>query len=59
LPAERDQSWSVDAILEVMQRDKKAIAGRWRFVLPTRIGQVELVDDIEQSVLRMAMRSKV
>jgi 3-dehydroquinate synthase len=46
LPAERDQSWSVDAILEVMQRDKKAVDGRLRFVLPTRIGRVELVDSV-------------
>jgi 3-dehydroquinate synthase len=46
LPTAPDASWQVDAILEAMQRDKKTVAGRLRFVLPRRIGAVELVDSV-------------
>ncbi len=34
------------ALLAAMQHDKKAQAGRLRFVLPSRIGAVELVSDV-------------
>lgn len=33
-------------LLAIMRRDKKAISGNLRFVLPTRLGHVELVDGI-------------
>jgi 3-dehydroquinate synthase len=33
-------------LLRAMHRDKKASAGRLRFVLPDRIGRVELVGDV-------------
>jgi 3-dehydroquinate synthase len=33
-------------LLRVMHRDKKAAAGRLRFILPDRIGRVELVGDV-------------
>ena len=33
-------------LLAIMRRDKKAISGQLRFVLPTRLGHVELVDGI-------------
>lgn len=36
-------------MLEVMSRDKKVEHGRLRFVLPTRLGHVELVGDIQAS----------
>jgi 3-dehydroquinate synthase len=36
----------VQEVLDAMSYDKKAQAGRLRFVLPTRLGHVELVDDI-------------
>ena len=37
------------ALFDAMQHDKKAKGGRLRFVLPTRIGQVELVDDVAEA----------
>jgi 3-dehydroquinate synthase len=46
LPTAPDPSWRIDAILEAMQRDKKAVAGRLRFVLPKEIGAVELIDSV-------------
>ncbi len=40
------------AVVEAMRRDKKVAHGRLRFVLPTRIGSVELVQDVpEEDVL--------
>ncbi len=37
---------STDNLLSIMRRDKKAISGQLRFVLPNRLGHVELVDGI-------------
>ncbi|MBN2215922.1 MAG: 3-dehydroquinate synthase, partial [Pirellulales bacterium] len=36
-------------MIETMTHDKKAAHGRARFVLPTRLGQVELVDDVSEA----------
>jgi 3-dehydroquinate synthase len=46
------------ALVDAMKHDKKAQAGRLRFVLPSRIGEVELVgdvstDDVQQVVQQM------
>jgi 3-dehydroquinate synthase len=35
-----------------MYRDKKAEAGRLRFVLPDRLGHVELVADVDEQLVR-------
>jgi len=42
----------VDELLECMRHDKKAQAGRLRFILPNRIGSVELVEDVPESLVR-------
>lgn len=39
------------AILRHMRHDKKVEHGRLRFVLPSRIGHVEIVDDIDDGVV--------
>jgi len=44
-------------ILETMTHDKKVQHGKLRFVLPTRMGQVELVGDVEESDVRAALES--
>lgn len=41
-----DCRWEASAVLERMRLDKKSSAGRLRFVLPTRMGHVELVDGV-------------
>lgn len=47
----RPLGWSMDTLLPAMRIDKKAIAGRMRFVLPKRLGEVALFDDVpEQDV---------
>ncbi|MGH6783546.1 MAG: 3-dehydroquinate synthase family protein, partial [Sphingomicrobium sp.] len=49
---------NTNGLLDAMRHDKKAQAGRIRFVLPARIGAVELVgnvpmDDVQQVVQTM------
>src|SRR5262249_32696858 len=45
----RPERWPAAELLAVMRSDKKAVAGRLRFVLPTRLGQVALFDDVPES----------
>jgi len=47
---------SAAAILEAMQHDKKIVAGRLHFVLPTAIGATAIVDDVKEPELRAALR---
>jgi 3-dehydroquinate synthase len=44
-----------DALIELMYRDKKVERGTLRFVLPTRLGHVELVRDAKVSDIAAAM----
>jgi 3-dehydroquinate synthase len=44
-----------DALLDAMARDKKSQAGRLRFVLPTRLGHVELVGDVSNADARESL----
>jgi 3-dehydroquinate synthase len=46
-----------DALLATMARDKKTVGGRLRFVLPTRIGHVELVDGIDPAIVQAILNS--
>ena len=41
-----------DALLAAMQRDKKVEHGRLKFVLPNRLGHVELVGQIDAALVR-------
>jgi 3-dehydroquinate synthase len=44
-----------DRILRTMMHDKKVEHGRLRFVLPTRMGHVELVGDVDPDDVRAAL----
>ncbi len=46
-----------EAVLQVMQADKKVKQGRIRFVLPRRIGQAELTDQVELADVQAALAS--
>ncbi len=48
----RSGVWPTDALLATMRSDKKAVAGRLRFVLPRRIGAAELFDDVPEDDVR-------
>lgn len=52
LPTAPLPGWPIDAMIDVMRRDKKADAGKLRFVLPTRLGHVELVDGVPEVLVR-------
>ena len=44
------------AMFSAMQHDKKVRQGRIRFVLPSRLGHVELVDDVSPDDVRSALQ---
>ncbi len=44
-----------DALIEPMAHDKKVEHGKLRFVLPTRLGHVELVSDVDIAHVRAAL----
>jgi 3-dehydroquinate synthase len=44
-----------DELLELMYRDKKVERGKLRFVLPTRMGHVELVRDVLPDDIKAAL----
>jgi 3-dehydroquinate synthase len=49
------QPWPVDALVAAMRQDKKALAGRLRFILPQRLGEVALYDDIPETEVRQVL----
>jgi 3-dehydroquinate synthase len=52
LPTAPLRVWPADELIAAMYRDKKTEAGKLRFVLPTRMGHVELVDGISETLVR-------
>ncbi len=44
-----------DAMLAAMQRDKKVAHGQLRFILPTQVGHVDLVGDVDQAAVTKAI----
>jgi 3-dehydroquinate synthase len=44
-----------DSLLDRLNSDKKTIQGKVHFVLPTKIGAVEIVSEIKPAVIRQAM----
>jgi 3-dehydroquinate synthase len=47
---------STAQILEAMKHDKKVVAGRLHFVLPTAIGATTIVDDVTEQEIRKALK---
>jgi 3-dehydroquinate synthase len=52
LPTAVPTAWPADELIAVMRRDKKAVSGRLRFILPTRLGAVKLFDDVPEPLVR-------
>jgi 3-dehydroquinate synthase len=46
---------SARQMLDAMRHDKKVVAGRLHYVLPTAIGATAIVDDVTEKELRAAM----
>jgi 3-dehydroquinate synthase len=48
-------AWPVEDLVAIMRSDKKAVAGRLRFVLPRRLGDVALFDDVPEADVRRVL----
>lgn len=46
---------SVHTVMRAMMHDKKAVGGRKRFMLPTRLGEVKAIDNVEESLVRASL----
>src|SRR5262245_55900974 len=49
------EPWPPDGLLATMASDKKALGGRMRFILPRRMGEVALFDDVPEADVRKAL----
>lgn len=57
LPTAPPARWATDELIAVMRRDKKAVGGQMRFILPTRLGEVKLFDDVPEPLVRAVLES--
>jgi 3-dehydroquinate synthase len=48
--------WPIDDLLQTMRSDKKALAGRLRFILPRRLGEAALFDDVAEDDVRRVLQ---
>ncbi len=48
----------IGQILEAMRHDKKMVAGRLHFVLPTAIGATAIVDDVTEKEMTKALDAR-
>jgi 3-dehydroquinate synthase len=46
------KKWPIDDLIAVMRTDKKSVAGSLRFILPRRLGEVALFDDVPEADVR-------
>jgi 3-dehydroquinate synthase len=49
------ERWAIDDLLAAMRTDKKAEAGKLRFVLPKRLGEVALFEDVPEEDVRQVL----
>ncbi|MCI0681818.1 MAG: 3-dehydroquinate synthase [Gemmataceae bacterium] len=52
----RPLRWSPDELLATMRSDKKALAGKMRLILPRRLGEVALFDDLPETDIRAVLQ---
>jgi 3-dehydroquinate synthase len=52
LPVTVRPEWVIDDLIAVMKRDKKAAGGRMRFILPRKLGEVAMFDDVPEALVR-------
>jgi 3-dehydroquinate synthase len=43
-------------ILDAIRRDKKTVDGKTRFVLPVRLGEVRILDEVEPELVRLSVK---
>lgn len=49
------EPWPVGPLLATMHSDKKALAGKLRFILPRKLGEVALFDDVPEGDVRKVL----
>lgn len=54
-----DTSLSPEAVLSCMKLDKKTVAGKLRFILPTRVGHVEVVSDVSEVLVQQLLEQRL
>ena len=59
LPIRPLPEWDAEEMIDAMRRDKKSLAGKLRFILPTKLGHVELVEGIEEAAVRAVLSASV
>jgi len=47
----------VSRLLEFIKNDKKSSSGQTKFILPLKIGEVEIVDEVEEDLIRSSLTS--
>ncbi|MBD2484047.1 3-dehydroquinate synthase [Planktothrix sp. FACHB-1365] len=57
LPTQLPPGLNLDDILDSLQTDKKVKAGKVRFVLPTRIGEAIVTDQVTSDIIRQVLES--
>lgn len=57
LPLAPEKSWGQNELIATMRKDKKAMHGRMRFILPTRLGEVALFDDVPEEDVRAVLET--
>lgn len=59
LPTRLPPGWSHsdDSVIDRMKLDKKTVGGELRFVLPKRLGHVEIISDVAEADVRALLRS--
>ena len=55
LPLEAPNNMGLEAFIRHMKRDKKNLAGRLRFIVPTAIGHSEIRDDVTEAMLQQIL----
>ncbi len=55
LPLEAPANMNFSAFMQHIRRDKKNLAGKLRFIVPTAIGQSEIRDDVTQQALEQIL----
>ncbi len=50
--------WPVEELIATMRNDKKAVAGQLRFILPKRLGEVALFDDVQEKEVVEVLKAK-
>ncbi|AMV28284.1 3-dehydroquinate synthase [Gemmata sp. SH-PL17] len=58
LPIVPPAQWPTDEFIAVMRRDKKAVGGQMRFILPTQLGAVKLFDNVPEPLVRDVLESR-